>query len=141
MGGDLKEPLTVKFVDGWAEEITGGEEAARITSIIGEDRNNRRVQEIMMGLNPKASAYKETGKLTYDGTSGAGNVHFAIGREVGRYASSQHITIAFLPRVTLYADKERLIDDGRLTVLDDPDVRKVAAKYGDPDKLLQQVDL
>jgi 2,5-dihydroxypyridine 5,6-dioxygenase len=141
VGGDLKEPVTVRFVDGWAEEVTGGEAAEKIRAIIGEDRNNRRVQEIMMGLNPKASAYKENGKLTYDGTSGAGNIHFAIGRELGRFASSQHITIAFLPRVTLYADGEILINDGRLTALDDPEVRKIAAKYGDPDKLLKQVDL
>lgn len=94
-----------------------------------------------MGLNAKASAYKAPGKLTYDGTAGAGNIHVAIGREVGRYASSQHITPAFLPAVTLTADGEYLIKDGRLTVFDDPDIRKVAAKYGDPDKLLAQVDL
>jgi hypothetical protein len=49
-------------------------------------------------------------KVTYEGTAGAGNIHVAIGREVGRYASSQHITIAFLPKVTLYADGEYLIN-------------------------------
>ncbi len=141
LGGDLKQPVKVKFVDGWAEEVEGGEEAAKVRALIGDDRNNRRIQEIMMGLNPKASAYKENKKLTYDGTSGTGNVHIAIGREVGRFASSQHITIAFLPKVTLYVGGEYLIKEGRLTVLDDPEVRKVAAKYGDPDKLLKQVDL
>ncbi len=143
LGGDLKQAIKVKFADGWAEEVEGGEEAAKVRSLIGDDRNNRRIQEIMMGLNPKASAYKdaEKKKLTYDGTAGAGNIHIAIGREVGRFASSQHITVAFLPKVTLYADKEYLIKEGRLTVLDDPEVRKVAAKYGDPDKLLKQVDL
>jgi 2,5-dihydroxypyridine 5,6-dioxygenase len=141
VGGDLKEPVTIRFVDGWAEEITGGEAAAKLNSFMSEDRNNRRIQEIMMGLNPKASAYKENGKLTYDGTAGAGNIHIAVGREVGRYASSQHVTPAFLPRVTLYADGELLINDGRLTVLDDPEVRKIAARYGEPDTLLKQVDL
>lgn len=33
----------------------------------------------------------------------------------------------------------RMLDKGRLTVLDDPKVRQVAAKYGDPDELLQEV--
>jgi 2,5-dihydroxypyridine 5,6-dioxygenase len=141
LGGDLNPPVSIKFVDGWATEITGGETAAKINALIADDRGNRRIQELMMGLNPKASAYKAPGKLTYDGTAGAGNIHVAIGREVGRYASSQHITPAFLPAVTLYADGEYLIKDGRLTVLDDPEVRQVAAKYGDPDKLLSQVDL
>jgi hypothetical protein len=32
----------------------------------------------------------------------------------------------------------KLIDKGRLTALDDPRVRKVAAKYGDPDELLRE---
>lgn len=31
-----------------------------------------------------------------------------------------------------------LIDDGHLTILDDPEVRKEAAKYGDPDELLSE---
>jgi hypothetical protein len=33
----------------------------------------------------------------------------------------------------------RLIDKGRLTVLDDPKVRQVAAKYGNPDEVLAEV--
>ncbi|HWP84134.1 MAG TPA: hypothetical protein VNN17_03015, partial [Terriglobia bacterium] len=32
----------------------------------------------------------------------------------------------------------RVIDKGRLTFLDDPDVRRVAAKYGNPDELLRE---
>jgi hypothetical protein len=31
-----------------------------------------------------------------------------------------------------------VIEDGRLKALDDPEVREVAAKYGDPDDLLQE---
>lgn len=31
----------------------------------------------------------------------------------------------------------KLLDGGRLTVLDDPDVRALAAKYGDPDEMLR----
>ncbi len=31
----------------------------------------------------------------------------------------------------------RIIDRGRVTALDDPEVRAVAAKYGDPDELLR----
>ncbi len=32
----------------------------------------------------------------------------------------------------------KIIDKGRITILDDPEVRKVAAKYGDPDELLKE---
>jgi hypothetical protein len=31
-----------------------------------------------------------------------------------------------------------VIEAGRLLALDDPDIRKIAAKYGDPDVLLQE---
>ena len=34
--------------------------------------------------------------------------------------------------------RTRAIDKGRLTFLDDPEVRKIAAKYGDPDEYLQE---
>lgn len=35
-------------------------------------------------------------------------------------------------------EKTKIIDHGRLTVLDDPEVRKLASKYGDPDELLKE---
>jgi len=34
--------------------------------------------------------------------------------------------------------KTKVIDNGRLVALDDPEVRKLAAKYGDPDDLLSE---
>ena len=36
----------------------------------------------------------------------------------------------------LSVDKKTVIDKGYLTMLDDKDVREVAAKYGDPDRFL-----
>lgn len=35
--------------------------------------------------------------------------------------------------------KVRVIEKGRLTVLDDPEVRQLASKYGDPDRLLSEL--
>ena len=32
----------------------------------------------------------------------------------------------------------RILDKGRLTFLDDPEVRNAAAKYGDPDQILRE---
>ena len=32
----------------------------------------------------------------------------------------------------------RLIDKGHLTLLDDPEIRKIAAKYGNPDEILKE---
>jgi hypothetical protein len=33
----------------------------------------------------------------------------------------------------------KVIDKGRLTALDDPEIRKVASRYGNPDDLLQEI--
>jgi hypothetical protein len=45
-----------------------------------------------------------------------------------------------LGSITIYEDgsEELLIEDGHLKALDDPGVRKVAAKYGDPDAILSE---
>jgi hypothetical protein len=40
---------------------------------------------------------------------------------------------------TLTVDGYPILQDGLLTVLADPKVRAVAAKYGDPDELLSQL--
>lgn len=58
------------------------------------------------------------------------------GLEVGHF----HIHLYF-PTVTVtYADgnTERVVEDGRLKALDDPQIRKLAARYGDPDELLAE---
>jgi hypothetical protein len=34
--------------------------------------------------------------------------------------------------------RENLIEDGRLKALDDPDIRRLAEKYGNPDRLLEE---
>jgi len=39
---------------------------------------------------------------------------------------------------TLILDGEVLVDKGRLTVLDDPEIRRLASKFGDPDELLSE---
>ncbi len=47
-------------------------------------------------------------------------------------------THGHLLKCSLWVDEEPCIVDGRLVVFDDPEVRQVAAKYGDPDKLFEE---
>ena len=64
----------------------------------------------------------------------------AYGVQHGYSSSHSHIHLYF-PTLTVTTRDGRqikLIDKGHLTVLDDPEVRQVAAKYGDPDELLQE---
>ena len=141
IGGNLSTPIKLTFVKGWCEEIEGGQEAEEFEKLVGDERNNRHLQEVMYGLNPKFSAFTKDGKITYAGAPGAGNIHVAIGREIGKYMSSVHLTPAFLPKASLYVDEQPLIDKGRLVVFDTEEVIEVARKYGNPDELLSQVDL
>jgi hypothetical protein len=49
-----------------------------------------------------------------------------------------HLLFPTLTVTTKSGTDYTLIDNGRLTALDDPDVRALAAKYGDPDDLLKE---
>jgi len=40
---------------------------------------------------------------------------------------------------SVYIDDERVMDRGRLTLCDDPEIRDVASKYGDPEDLLEHI--
>ena len=64
----------------------------------------------------------------------------AFAREKGIPAGHRHLHLYFSTMtVTTRDDRQvKLIDKGRLTVLDDPEVRQLAAKYGDPDELLRE---
>lgn len=52
----------------------------------------------------------------------------------------QHVHTYFTTMDFTMADGkvQRIIDKGHLTMLDDPEIRKVAAKYGNPDELLRE---
>ena len=40
---------------------------------------------------------------------------------------------------TLVTERGTVIENGHLTALDDPKIRKIAKKYGDPDELLKEL--
>ena len=39
---------------------------------------------------------------------------------------------------TIWVDGERIVENGHLLALEDPEIRAIAAKYGDPDELLRE---
>jgi hypothetical protein len=98
------------------------------------DENTGWIAECMWGIHPKA-----LGK----GGRAASNphlLHFGIGNSIpyGGPTFSRTWQVMFVQDATLTVDGEPLLDNGHLTVLDDPEVRAIAAKYGDPDELLTQ---
>ena len=77
---------------------------------------------------------------------GAGMIHVGYGargatwwaRLMDMPVNHYHVRLFFTTYVvhTRSGQKVNLLDRGHLTVLDDPDVRALAAKYGDPDEML-----
>jgi hypothetical protein len=67
-------------------------------------------------------------------------MHFHLGGSIGKdydYPYMWHLSNE-IAGATIYVDGEPLYEKGHLTVLDDPDLRKFAEQFGDPDELLAQ---
>ena len=77
----------------------------------------------------------------------AGVVHIAIGTGAGAlttaFANAHGYPIHHkdfnLFRATLTVDGAKVVDAGHLLALDAPEIRQIAAKYGDPDVLLTEI--
>jgi hypothetical protein len=133
----LSEPVHWFFRDRRAS-IEGGAEAEVMKRIVAKGGPFATILcEIALGVNPKAPL------LTHP-TRHAGVTHFAIGSTAGRAPTPEKEyapvhTHGHVLRASLDVDGERVIDHGRLLALDDPEVRTVAARYGDPDRLLKEI--
>ena len=55
------------------------------------------------------------------------------------HVSSDFYTGGVLFDPTIILDGEVLFDHGRPSVFDEPEIREVASKYGDPDQLLTRI--
>lgn len=97
----------------------------------------------MWGVHPRSfrvgMPYRYQGSDAFKSWCGgiwrSGTIHFGIGG--GKDESFRHRDLEiFYP--TLRVNGTEIIRDGRLLLLDDPEVRAEAAKYGDPDELLTE---
>ena len=115
----------------------------------------RWLEEVSLGINPKAArpwdekGYSEMGgyRQYSFGRRRSGVVHMAIGSDMIDRATEAEDRVGALPRnhrdvelyfVTYYVDGEKIVENGHLLVLDDPEIRRIAAKYGDPDEVLRE---
>lgn len=111
--------------------------------------------EVAIGTNPHVHRPKNTLRLSGGGTererNRSGVIHCGIGTTWGseseRWAGERglpyghlHVHLLFPTLDVEHPDGKthRVIDNGHLTALDDPEVRKTAEKYGDPEKLLSE---
>lgn len=133
----LTEPVRWVFKDRYCT-IEGGMEADVMKRIVAAGGPFATILcEIALGVNPKAP-------VTRHPTRHAGVTHYAIGSTAGRaptpdkeYAPVH--THGHILNASLYIDGEPCIEKGRLVALDDPEVRRMAERFGDPDQLLKEV--
>lgn len=119
----LEEDMTLRFEDGVADDIAGGGEVGDdLREKLGLDREEvdeghlarRNVAELGIGANPNARRpdnVLEAEKIL-------GTVHVAIGNNVhfgGMVEADLHQDFV-LPRPSVYADDDTLMDDGDLVV-------------------------
>jgi leucyl aminopeptidase (aminopeptidase T) len=111
--GMIKTPIKVKIVDGYAEEITGGEEAERLTAILDKSgRDARAVAEFGMGTNYKAIL---TGQILED-EKVFGTIHVAFGNNLtmgGTISVNSHLD-GLVKQPDVYFDDRLVMQKGKL---------------------------
>ncbi len=115
--------------------------------MIKEDKKASLFSEIMWAYNPKldlAEVWPENEPVTRRG----GVLHMAMGQpasraqgKVEKASTHKHVhTHGVLVKPTVIVDgKHVILKEGHIMALDDPKIREIAAKYGDPDKVLAEV--
>lgn len=147
--GVCSEPLKLTYKDNRCVEIEGGAEADKLRSNIRGIPYADYLCEIMYGLHPKirANAPLDQKPLPNEAERRAGNLHIAIGNRPligglwhemkkvkGSYRDS-HLD-GFIVKPSVYINDEPLVEEGHVLILDDPELKRIAEKYGDPNELL-----
>jgi leucyl aminopeptidase (aminopeptidase T) len=115
--GIIKTPIVVDIVDGYAESITGGEEAERLVQILNKSgRDARAVAEFGIGTNYKA---KLIGLILED-EKVFGTIHIAFGNNItmgGRLSVSSHLD-GLVTEPDVYFDDELIMKKGKMIDFD-----------------------
>ncbi|MFO8020898.1 MAG: aminopeptidase [Perlabentimonas sp.] len=111
--GIIKTPIEVDIVNGFAEKITGGEEAQRLVEILDKSgRDARAVAEFGIGTNYKA---KLTGLILED-EKVFGTIHIAFGNNIsmgGHISVSSHLD-GLVTEPDVYFDDELIMKKGKM---------------------------
>lgn len=145
--GKTSEPIEFLIKNDFVEEIHGGWEASELESLVRNIRDGNYVCEIMFGINPRNRVNLTTKPLSLEAERSPRVLHIGLGnmktggapksvRGEGADWNIFHID-GFMVYPTLRVGKRTVLENGHLTVLDDPEVIQVAERYGDPRELLK----
>lgn len=146
-------PLTVTVENNRMMRFEGGPEAQQfyrfyesLVPHLGDDAWN--LSGWHAGINPKARLNESPAVFPEAWAEGAHNhpwgLHFHMGGSMTReydYPYMWHVSCFIGERSTVYIDGNKLYDEGQLAILNDPEIRKMASEYGDPDTILSTVPL
>ncbi len=111
--GVIKTPIKIEIVDGYAEKITGGEEAERLIAMLDKNgREARAVAEFGVGTNYKAIL---SGQILED-EKVLGTIHVAFGNNLtmgGTIAVNSHLD-GLVKEPDVYFDDELVMHNGKL---------------------------
>lgn len=141
--GFLETKVHITLRDGRIVAIEGGREAEWFRQMI-EEHVRRGADadvlfELQWGLNPKGRIERAVQHCLEDEVElsrCARTVHFGFGS--GQHGFHWDVVIVDGFDI-VNGEGEYLYRDGRLTLLDDPDIRAMAARYSDPDQVLREV--
>jgi leucyl aminopeptidase (aminopeptidase T) len=137
--GPIGSHLAVRYENGRCV-AAHGEGAERLLELLRGHDNATDVAEIAWGTNPLQTLTLGTERNPIDAERHSGTVHVGIGPSPifgSRTTSRVHLD-GLIVKPSIELDGEPLMDDGHLLVLDLPEVRDVAARYGDPHELLRE---
>src|SRR5450759_1502358 len=115
MVGVVKTPIRIQVKKGYAEDITGGEEAQQLIALLEpHGKDARTVAEFGIGTNDKAIL---TGVILED-EKVMGTIHIAFGDNKsmgGNVRVASHLD-GLITRPTVWFDGTKVMEDGRLLV-------------------------
>src|SRR5262245_29340080 len=117
-----------------------GEGAEKLASIVAGVEYATDVAELAWGTNPHQTLTLNTERNPIDAERHAGTVHVGIGPSpiFGSRTTSRLHLAGLLVKPSIFLDDEPIMTDGHLFVLDLPEVREAAARFGNPDELLRE---
>jgi 2,5-dihydroxypyridine 5,6-dioxygenase len=136
--GYLSEPIRVTVKDHWVTKVEGGEEAKWLEERMKRYKNGFYFSEFAWGINPRSPLQQGLRVKAPDTLlfRRAGSYHCAVGLWPGMGVPSLLHWDGGGMKPTLTLGNKTVIDKGHLSMLDDPDVRELASKYGNPDEFL-----
>jgi len=137
------EAIRMEIERGWVKEIQGGQEAKELKNYLSQYENSMHFNEISWGHNPRMPL-QLWDKMLIQANRASSVVHLGIGDSLmdgGIIKCAIKPAGSILYRPNLYLDEIQIVREGRLLLLDDPEVIGIAEKYGDPDRWLTELEV